>query len=619
MQDNKLLASVVLFRELYDGDKDIYDVIAELIKAAIFFEKKHAFNTTEAVMLIENTFGFQIPESVVKTVLKNRLKNKEQVISFENGIYTLGNEVEINSSKLSDDLEAIQEKQNRIISDLIGYIEFSSHSNIGDDEKSIITDSFVAYLLDEAVDEKYTDYISSYIISKQEIDGFTEVLNAVREGFVLYNGVRYTPDLNDMGLWKTELTIYLETEHLFNSGGLNGNLFKQLFDDFYSLVKEINNGGKKYITLKYFHECKEEVDGFFYVAEQIFEKKFNLDPSKSAMIRILDNCKSKSDILEKKAKFYSQLKSKRITIEERKDFYDEHKYNIEDKKLITEIRKQVEETGRVFDEDKCIRILKAFSRINYLRKGVNSGAFEKIGFILMSGNNFTRFLAFNPIIKTTGKDIPFATDMDFITNRFWFKLNKGLAKSTNIPKSMDVVAKAQVVLSSHINSSISEKFDLMKRNYSEGRITKEDTEYFHHELRSRTTSPENITKDTLEDALAFLSIDGFEDHLREKSILEKQAAEGTIAIKQIEDINQEKIKEREKRRNFWRKVKSNSITSLLLFSIAIFYAIFIYFIYLFRQEGDSYLTIFGIIFSFIFGTIPLIKFYYIKNKFIKNT
>ncbi len=39
MQDNKLLASVVLFRELYDGDKDIYDVIAELIKAAIFFEK----------------------------------------------------------------------------------------------------------------------------------------------------------------------------------------------------------------------------------------------------------------------------------------------------------------------------------------------------------------------------------------------------------------------------------------------------------------------------------------------------------------------------------------------------------------------------------------------------
>ncbi len=146
-------------------------------------------------MLIENTFGFQIPESVVKTVLKNRLKNKEQVISFENGIYTLGNEVKINSSKLSDGLEAIQEKQNRIISDLIGYIEFSSHSNIGDDEKSIITDSFVAYLLDESVDEKYTDYISSYIISKQEADGFTEVLNAVREGFVLYNGVRYTPDL----------------------------------------------------------------------------------------------------------------------------------------------------------------------------------------------------------------------------------------------------------------------------------------------------------------------------------------------------------------------------------------------------------------------------------------
>ncbi|MFC1603178.1 hypothetical protein ACFL3U_06395, partial [Pseudomonadota bacterium] len=381
MQENKLLASVVLFRELYDSDKDIYDVIAELIKAAIFFENKQSFNTTEVTQLLEDVFSFQIPESVVKTTLKNRLKNQEHIILSKDGVYTLNPEIELNSTSLSDELKSTTNKQDEITDDLISYIEYASKSDINEDEKATIIDSFRSYLLDGAVEEKYVDYISSYIITRQETPGLTDILNAVREGFVLYNGVRYTPDLNDIGLWKTELTIYLDTEHLFNSAGLNGTLYKQLFDDFHNLVKEINQSGKKYITLKYFSECKDEVDGFFHVAEMIYEGKFSLDPSKNAMISILENCRSKSDILEKKAKFYSQLGSKRISIEERENFYDDHKYNIEDESLVNKIKQQVEDSGRVFNEEKCIKVLKAFTRINNLRKGVNSGAFEKTGYI----------------------------------------------------------------------------------------------------------------------------------------------------------------------------------------------------------------------------------------------
>jgi len=619
MQENKLLASVVLFRELYDSDKDIYDVIGELIKAAIYFNKKWSFNTIEATQLLEDTFGFILPESVVKTTLKNRLKNQEKILSYNDGVYTLLTEGGDNSSSLTSALETTKKQQNKIINDLISYIEHSSKCNISVDEKALITDSFGAYLLDEAVEKKYSDYISSYIIEKQSEFGFTESLNAVREGFVLYNGTRYTPDLNDIGLWRTELTIYLDTEHLFNSAGFNGVLFKQLFDDFHNLVKEINHSGKKYITLKYFSECKDEIDGFFHVAELIIENKFSLDPSKNAMISILDNCRTKSDILEKKAKFFSLLDSKRIKLEERTDYYDKHQYNIEDAKIISEIQKQVEDSGRKYDEDKCVKILKAFTRINYLRKGVNSGAFEKIGYILMTGNNFTRFLTFNPLIKATGKDIPFATDIDFITNRFWFKLKKGLTNSNSLPKSMDVVAKAQVALSSHINSSVSEKYDLMKQEYSDGKITKEDAEYLHHELRTKTVTPEDITQKTLKDALAFLSVDGFENHLREKSILERKAAEGKEAIKEIEAIQQERATAKKSHDDSVEKTKNTLITIALLMFIVIIYAIFVYLIYLFKQEGDSNLTIIGIVFSFFLGTIPLLKFKIIRSMLINKT
>jgi len=613
MQEYKLLASVVLFRELYDKDKDIYDVIAELIKAAIYFENKWSFNTTEATQLLEITFGFKIPESVVKTTLKNRLKNQQHILLFSDGLYTLNPEAEINTSLLSTELKSTTSKQNAIINDLVSYIEKSTLTRLDQEEKSILINSFGAFLLDESIDEKYADYISSYIIYMQSTTGFTEMLNAVREGYVLYNGVRYTPDLNDIGLWKTELTIYLDTEHLFNSAGLNGSLYKQLFDDFYNLVKEINNSGKKYITLKYFEECKKEVDGFFYVAEQIFEKNISLDPSKYEMTRILDNCKTKSDILEQKAGFYSQLERKHINIEERKDFYDEHQYNIEDKFLINKIKVQVEETGRKFDEEKCVNILKIFSRINYLRKGVNSGAFERIGYILLTGNTFTRFLSFNPLIKTEGKDIPFATDIDFITNRFWFRLSKGLSASRSLPKSMDVIAKAQVVLSSHINSSVSEKFDSMKKKYTAGKISKEETEYLHHELRSKTSTPEYITQDTLEEALAFLSVDGFEKHLREKSILEKKAAEGELAIQEIATIKREKENTRKRREDLKRRIKSALITTFITIFIILFYTLSAYLIYSFKQEADSNLAIFGIILSFVFGTVPLFKFKAIRK------
>ncbi len=60
MHERTLLASVVLFKELYDSDKDIYDVIAEFIKAAMIFENKWAFNTTDATQLLSSGFGLTI-------------------------------------------------------------------------------------------------------------------------------------------------------------------------------------------------------------------------------------------------------------------------------------------------------------------------------------------------------------------------------------------------------------------------------------------------------------------------------------------------------------------------------------------------------------------------------
>lgn len=617
MQENKLLASVVLFRELYDRDKDIYDVIGALIKAAILFEEKWAFNTTEAAQLLESSFGFQIPEAVVKTVLRNRLKNKENILAFDNGVYSLVSKKLEDATLLSSELAATKNKQEEITNDLVTYISERSIHLINENERAEIVDSFSAYLLDSDTTNKYSGLISSYIIERQATADFTDSLNAVREGFVFYNGVRYCADLNDLGSWKEELTIYLDTEHLFNAAGYNGVLYKQLFDDFYGLIREINQSGKKYITLKYFEENRDDVDSIFHVAELIHEGKLNLNPSKSAMVRILEGSKTKSDILEKKARLYSELTRRRISLETKNNFYDEPDYIVDGQGLIDKLKNQAEDDGWPFDVEKCIPVLKLFTKINVLRQGRSSGALDKIGFILMTGKSYSKYLAFNPLIKAGEDDVPFATDIEYLTNRFWFKLKKGLIHHDSLPRSMDVVAKAQVVLSSQINNSVSDKYDALKEKLANGEVTKEDAEYINHELRNKAASPEDITPDNVEDGLAFLSHENYEIHLREKSLLERKAAEGDAAIKKIKAIEQQGYE----KRKYWLLLKAKVLLGLtwssLIILIVCSYGLALYLLNSLRSETDSTLTLFAIMFSFVVGTIPLIKFKKIKDRIRK--
>ena len=73
MKDNKLIASVVVFKELLDSNKDIYDIIAEFLKAGIIDKQKWSFTSTELKRLIEDVFDFKLPEAVIKSTLKNNM------------------------------------------------------------------------------------------------------------------------------------------------------------------------------------------------------------------------------------------------------------------------------------------------------------------------------------------------------------------------------------------------------------------------------------------------------------------------------------------------------------------------------------------------------------------
>jgi hypothetical protein len=604
MTENRLFASVVLFKDLYDNNRDIYDVIAEFLKAAIILKKKWTFNSIEANQLLEELYDFKLPEAVVKSVLRNRLGKSGIINLVEHGCYSMNWNEENDLLNIELELEKQKQIQQNIIQNLICYIEENIERNLSKTDKEEIVKNFNEYLLDNGYNEKYSNLISSYIIENGSSIEFNNSLNSIKEGLIIYDGIRYYPtELNNLGSWNSNLTIYLDTEHLFNALGYNGQLYEDIFNDFFNLVQETNRYSKskspsKKIQLKFFQENKQEIDKFFYVAELIIDNKTALDPSKTAMISILQGCSTRSDIVAKKAKFYRDLENKGLVSDNAIDIASFPEYNVLDSEVLKQLRKKSEENNKEFDEVEVEHFLNIYSKINILRRG-KSSSFENIGYIFMSGKSVSHFLAHNTNVKFKEKDIPFATDIEFITNKLWFKLKKGLSNNTNVPKSFDIATKAKIILSSQINSSIGEKYSLYAEKYKKGEITKEEIREVNNELRERTSKPEEVISETLDNTLVFLNSTDLSDHLREKSLLIKKANEGELAIKELKSRDFKILKAAKNAKK--KRVRQIYFTEyiIIIAAISTLICLLIFSINTLRVKEDTLLSIIGLLISVI--------------------
>jgi hypothetical protein len=619
MKENKLIASVVVFKELHDNNKDIYDIIAEFLKAGIIDKKKWQFNSTEITLLLEEVFDFKLPEAVIKTTLKNRLI-KSKFVELEKGEYSVINIEE----KIDNDFEINYQNKKDIYqkteNDFIKYIEEKNLTKLSELEKTKVQENIRHYLLGNGVNEPYTQQISSFIIENKDNKEFRDRLNVVKEGVVLYTGIRYTANLNELGHWKNDLTIFLDTAILFNFAGYNGEIYKEIFNDFHKLVKEINLNPKnkgKIIKLKFFEETEKEIMDFFHVASLITEGKMSLNPSKTAMKEIINGCSSKSDILVKRNKFFIDLQTSGITIEEDKNYYENHNYNVEGDTLISILKQKSVDNKKHFNEEDCKDYLKLFTKINVLRKGENDKGFEKSKFIILTGNGFIHYLAHNNLIKENEKDIPFATDIDYITNKFWFKLKKGFGKSEDLPKSFDIITKAQIILSSQLNNTVQEKFTALNEKFKSGEISKEEAISLNYTLRENILKPEEISEISLEKSLAFINEFTIEEHIREKEFFKQKVKEGEKATAELKrrDLKVRTDKIRPIKRNF-------RILKYVLYFITIIAILSIYYLgYLLilelKEPGDSKLSIVGFVIGVVF-LLPIGKYWKSINKFYNN-
>jgi hypothetical protein len=67
---NNLLASIAVFAELCDTEKDMQGILSEFIKSVFAFEKVWALDSNEMTLLLKKHFDFDLPEAVVRVYCK---------------------------------------------------------------------------------------------------------------------------------------------------------------------------------------------------------------------------------------------------------------------------------------------------------------------------------------------------------------------------------------------------------------------------------------------------------------------------------------------------------------------------------------------------------------------
>lgn len=484
-KNSNLLASLAVFSELYNNKQDVSGIIANFIEHLIVSENKYSFGLTEITHQLNSTYGFDLPESVVKPSIKRTDLN----ISLTDGRYQIHKKDQRLGSNPQAEIEEKQNENEDLIASLIEYIATHRKCQATEIKRDKVIESLRSSILDDGGADEYSNIISAFIIENGKDHEFTRKFKQMKEGLIIYTGIQYT-DIGKLGSWKSELTIIVDTEILFNFAGYNGTVYRKLWDDFYGLVREINEKNRGAIKIIYCSEVKQTMEKFFYFAEDVVSGNTKSHILKPAMASIIEGCSTGADVIQKKNKFLTDLARIKIKEDDKNDYYEEtnHRYNINHQSLAAQFATDISE------ENDRLEIL---NKTNIRNKGKCASLLDSVNCIFITGTRTILDISRNLARET--KAVPLAVSLDFMTNKFWFILNKGFGGESIA--TFDVITKAQIVLSWRLNDSVSKAYDKLKEEYGEGNLDEDTATQTIAELRQRILRPEQISKENIEGTL----------------------------------------------------------------------------------------------------------------------
>lgn len=612
MNIKKQMIAYAMLRELYNDHKDFIFILQKFIEHTITLEKYEVFSIEELESSFQNIFEFKIPKAVLKIALNKLKRNK--IVEKENKKYKYLGALDKTFEKQFDKLT---EKYDFLIKQLLITLNKTR-------EKKITIDSIAKILLDyysdELKDTNLKEEISKFITDNQYNPEYYEILNNMMEGFFLYLGVSYNiTNIHEIGYWKKEIIIILESDILLSSYGYNGENLKKEFEDFYHLVSEINKY-KKYITLYYLSETKKEMENIFNEVENSFKDIY----PKSAHSIIRSKCEKCSDVIEEKVKFFSILK--RMNIQEYPeigiDNIENERYNLISQEYInkysTILKEMIRDNNENFEkniENYVESIMCSLTKINIIRKGKEENNLLDSKCILITNNKKIITIALK---ENNPEKIPLAISLNHIIVALWFKLGKSFEISGSQNRSLEVITRAQLVLNSIFDSKISNKIKEIK----EKNLEPEHLKLLLYELKKI----ENLAKEDVNVALDDIDEYSIEDIINEKERKEEKLKEQTILIQkheetisekdhQIEELKSEVDKYEKNKNTFIRtiiRIMSIIINSLII--CGIYFLMKYIFIKYYITSKDIVILILGVTIPSIWG----LKKYFNRLKYFWN-
>lgn len=526
----KCMVSLAVFRDLYNQKRDVYCVIAEFVKLAIVEKALSCFDLQQMVNVINQEYGFDLPVAVVKRALR-----KLSFLKEEKTLYTIKKDAVFNADEIRKNTQNENDENQKVIDSLCEYVEGKTEKKLSMQEKAELCNDFCSFIIEDTNPSKYGEYISTFILERKDDNIFVEQLNQIKQGIVIFVGLNYNVDFNAVDNLDTKLYIYLDTEIIFHMFGLNGELYKELFDEFFELVNEINKKTKTpIIKLRYFTENKEEIESYFRTAECIVRREAQLDPSKQAMCNIVNGCVEASQVVEKKTELFSMLNKKNIKLDSQEHYYDketnwkfliesEHFYNCEDIDIPEK------------DIDRKVKLLNYIS----IKRGYKSQTiFRNVGHILLSANKVTFTIAFDKNVRNDNC-VPLATSLSFLTNRFWMVLNKGLSNMSTL-RSINVITKAQIALSSRINDNVGRLFSQFVELDKQGKFNTNERKATLAELHKSAVSPDDLNADNTDAYVDVLSVNDINAFIAEKELAEAKSKKvHQETLKQMEEMKEQ--------------------------------------------------------------------------------
>lgn len=539
------LASYATYRQLYnDGKKDTYFIISKFIEHIILDQNLNKFDLKMISSKLNENFGFLIPSYVVQSAL-----NRIDYIEKKDNSYRINSNKDMNrKSEITSELEVSSQNSEILTKKLMKYIQ-QINRDIQIDKDKLIRE-FSSFLLDDSLSGEYSSIISSFIIDNETDKDFVNIINQIKEGAVLFSGLNYTSDISKLA-WQNDIILYVETEILFHLAGYNGTFFKTLASDMFQLINEMNQKSKRrVITVKYFEEVHDDIEKFFGTAEEIVKGHKHVDIGNVAMEDIIEDCKTTSDVIMKRAKFNKLLKDYSISQASSENYYSKefHEFNIESKDIIEKYDLSTDNKEKYLKHLNYTSILRGRDRVdpnNLNMKDSKHIVVTEVGKILQMSKYFNE--------KSDSISIPLAINMYILTNRLWFDLNKGFG-SEQLPSTFNALEKSRLILSNILTQRVSEGFDKVKESFDNGEISEDDLNENIILLRQIIKRPEEIHKELLDDIDKILTPDKLVIYKSDKEELKKK-------VKELEQDKhsreQDKLKEMEARKLAEKEVENS--------------------------------------------------------------